>query len=244
MASIKYKGITYSSHKNHKYFYNGLHGRYLHRDIYIEANGPIPEGYHIHHKDGDSLNNSLENLECLTPKQHCAAHSKLAKEDPSKDIYQTRREWQKSEDGVAHHSKLAKNNWEKLKQKILNCKACGCEYQKYIMSKIDNDICYPCKIRAKNRKKRIRPKKVKIKKIIPKILLNCKNCGETWDQKTSKKRLFCSSKCRHYNRLKSKIDNVARKCVMCDNDFSINRYSKTKTCSALCRSRYISLRMR
>ena len=39
----------------------------LHRDIWCyEHNAEIPEGYDIHHKDGNYLNNNIENLELIT----------------------------------------------------------------------------------------------------------------------------------------------------------------------------------
>jgi hypothetical protein len=46
----------------------------LHRDVWSEANGPIPDGHHVHHIDGDTLNNDISNLECLTPADHRASH--------------------------------------------------------------------------------------------------------------------------------------------------------------------------
>jgi|DEB0MinimDraft_12_1074336.scaffolds.fasta_scaffold78270_1 hypothetical protein len=46
----------------------------LHRDVWSAANGPIPEGNHVHHIDGDTLNNDISNLECVTPEQHRAEH--------------------------------------------------------------------------------------------------------------------------------------------------------------------------
>lgn len=47
---------------------------YLHRDVWEAANGPIPPGYHIHHKDHDPLNNDLANLELIAPTQHIKHH--------------------------------------------------------------------------------------------------------------------------------------------------------------------------
>ena len=32
--------------------------------------GPIPKGYHVHHKDGNRQNNRVTNLEIIHPKQH------------------------------------------------------------------------------------------------------------------------------------------------------------------------------
>lgn len=49
-------------------------GKYLHRLIYEEEYGKIPDGYHIHHKDGDKLNNNIDNLECLSASNHGKTH--------------------------------------------------------------------------------------------------------------------------------------------------------------------------
>lgn len=38
----------------------------LHRVIWEEANGPIPEGMSIDHINGDTKDNRLENLRCVT----------------------------------------------------------------------------------------------------------------------------------------------------------------------------------
>ena len=65
-----------------KYFLSG--GRYystnkkhtaLHRDIWEYYHGTIPEGYDVHHIDGDPLNNALENLQCLPHAEHLRIHT-------------------------------------------------------------------------------------------------------------------------------------------------------------------------
>jgi hypothetical protein len=45
---------------------------FVHRRVWEDANGPIPEGYRIWWKDGDHLNCALENLELLSAKEHMA----------------------------------------------------------------------------------------------------------------------------------------------------------------------------
>lgn len=44
------------------------------RQIWETHNGPIPEGYHIHHIDGDFRNNNILNLACLSPREHTQLH--------------------------------------------------------------------------------------------------------------------------------------------------------------------------
>ena len=57
--------------------------RFMHRDVWIEANGPIPRGFHIHHKNGIKTDNRLENLECRSPSDHMARHGLTLKQSNS-----------------------------------------------------------------------------------------------------------------------------------------------------------------
>ena len=52
-------------------WYEGKHHyQLLHRVIWSDHNGPIPPGSIIRHKDGDSLNNEISNLERVDKNQH------------------------------------------------------------------------------------------------------------------------------------------------------------------------------
>lgn len=46
----------------------------LHRDMWEFSNGKIPEGFDIHHKDGNKLNNELSNFECISKSDHKKKH--------------------------------------------------------------------------------------------------------------------------------------------------------------------------
>ena len=83
---VFYRGIRFARHPKSKYrsgrvyFYpsakiprrNGVGA--LHQEIWKDAHGPIPRGWHVHHADDNSLNNALENLECLPAGEHMAHH--------------------------------------------------------------------------------------------------------------------------------------------------------------------------
>lgn len=45
-----------------------------HQVVWMKANGDIPKGMVIHHKDHNRFNNELSNLELLTTKQHVMHH--------------------------------------------------------------------------------------------------------------------------------------------------------------------------
>jgi hypothetical protein len=48
--------------------------RINHRVIWEKANGPVPEGYEIHHINGNHYDNNLDNLIALSAKEHLVIH--------------------------------------------------------------------------------------------------------------------------------------------------------------------------
>ena len=77
---VQFEGRTYyrypeSQRRHHRcYFWDPI-GTSLHRAIWAKEHGAIPPGMHIHHRDGNPLNNDLGNLECLPAREHVASHS-------------------------------------------------------------------------------------------------------------------------------------------------------------------------
>lgn len=47
-----------------------------HRYVWEKHNGKIPKGYEIHHKDGNTKNNEIDNLEMLLSFDHKSLHAK------------------------------------------------------------------------------------------------------------------------------------------------------------------------
>jgi AraC-like DNA-binding protein len=60
-----YNGQRYSLRNNGYYAATSGNRESLHRRVWIDAHGPIPDGWDIHHLDRDKSNNSLDNLEAL-----------------------------------------------------------------------------------------------------------------------------------------------------------------------------------
>ena len=50
--------------------------QFEHRRVWEDANGPIPAGYEIHHKDEDRGNNGLDNLQLMRKAEHRQHHSR------------------------------------------------------------------------------------------------------------------------------------------------------------------------
>ena len=99
--------------------------------------GSVPEGYHIHHIDGDKSNNAIQNLQLLSAKEHEKLHGKMwtdermekARKNMEKASVKAK-EWHSSEDGHKWH----KEHYEKTKEKLyqirqFKCLMCGKEFQ-------------------------------------------------------------------------------------------------------------------
>lgn len=66
--------------------------------------------------------------------------------------------------------------------------------------------------------------------------LTCKWCGKPFECSVLVKTrsLFCSNKCKTAYRYHAGLDNITRVCPICGKEFSVNKYSRTKTCSPEC----------
>lgn len=72
LRMVVYNGTEYVAYGNNKYYMNrrDQYKPSLHRQVYIDNFGPIPEGYHVHHIDGDTDNNSIANLVAMPHGEH------------------------------------------------------------------------------------------------------------------------------------------------------------------------------
>lgn len=76
------------------------------------------------------------------------------------------------------------------------------------------------------------------------IKYSCSNCGKEFESINSyneESNRFCSNGCKSAWRRKKGYDNETRVCVICNNNFIANKYSKSQTCSRKCRGELRSL---
>ena len=61
--TIEFKGTIYRLQSERGYYRSRTQGKYrlLHKEVWKDTHGEIPEGCVIHHKDCNKLNNSIEN---------------------------------------------------------------------------------------------------------------------------------------------------------------------------------------
>ena len=70
----KYYRYPGSRLKNRRCYFESVAGK-LHRNVWVFHNGPVPNGWHIHHLDGDTGNNHIDNLEAIPPGEHSSKHA-------------------------------------------------------------------------------------------------------------------------------------------------------------------------
>lgn len=109
---VRYNRYPESERRELRVYWISAKGRKLHRVLYEEAHGPISAGMHVHHVDGDPLNNALDNLALVTAAEHAAEHWTPERADRSRAIIEAVRplasEWHRSDAGRAWHREHAK----------------------------------------------------------------------------------------------------------------------------------------
>lgn len=64
--------------------------------------------------------------------------------------------------------------------------------------------------------------------------LECKQCKSEYETTKRSQSYFCSNKCKSAWRRKAGLDNIVKKCLICDKEFIIHKYKQTKTCGRAC----------
>ncbi len=164
---MRFNGILYRRYPQAKNFSDRNYFRckiadkkkgfgFLHRDIWKFHHGEIPEGFHIHHRDENALNNHIDNLEALHPKEHGRKH-KLTPNKKRAIAYRKTRlyalekarkaavNWHRSDEGREWHRKHAKKLIAERKKIIKICEFCNNKYQTISISSKDRFCSEKCK---------------------------------------------------------------------------------------------------
>lgn len=165
----------------------------LHVYVWEKHNGPVPSGYHIHHIDGDTNNNEIENLLMMLQEEHLKMHrasasnKAISKRNMQNYAQPKAIEWHKSAAGHTWHISQYANVKDRFHAKVCTvCAVCG----KEVLSRPGTKFCSnACK--SKHRREMGYDNVAKI----------CQHCGkEYWYSKYFKTKycsLNCSARSRH-----------------------------------------------
>lgn len=115
--------------------YQGKRER-LHVYVWRYFNGPVKDGYHVHHKDENKDHNDIENLACIPETLHERHHgcSRAANhyEEVCKNLAEKAQpnaaEWHRSDSGREWHKEHWKTSIGAIAQKECTCEVCGKKY--------------------------------------------------------------------------------------------------------------------
>ncbi len=131
---------------------------YLHVVVWESKVGPTLDG-HVHHKDEKPSNNTIDNLELLTPKEHARVHlTDRRRSAMSANMVMTAmpaaRAWHASPIGREWHRSHAIDSYAKREFRTLECVECGVEFQTKD-ARATTRFCHPnCKAKAGRRRRR------------------------------------------------------------------------------------------
>ncbi|MFD6490661.1 HNH endonuclease signature motif containing protein [Streptomyces sp. NPDC060188] len=142
--TVKFGGVTFRRYPDAKgwaeraYFTPGIADRTngvrrLHEEIWMAHHGrQIPADHHIHHLDGNPLNNAPENLACLTEAEHAAHHTHerrgVCTPEARANLERIRplaSAWHRSPEGLAWHAENGRRVWEGRGSHAFTCQQCG-----------------------------------------------------------------------------------------------------------------------
>ena len=194
VGKVLFDGLNFRKDSRNKYFIaeirrNGQRKKFLlHRYIYEKVFGKIPENYQIHHKDHNTNNNLLENLELLEKHEHRSYHTRKMYENEEyrernkeqlEEIRDKATQWHKSEIGRQWHIQHAqKTNFGKFAYNK-TCEFCG---KDFVSGKADGRFCSSsCEQKHYFRTRR--------------KIIKCEVCGKEHEVYKYSKIRYCSKQC-------------------------------------------------
>jgi hypothetical protein len=162
-------------------------GRYLHRVVWEHHHGPIPPGHHVHHKDLDSTNNAIENLELVRAEEHIHTyHPNITPERVeffNRFVRVKASGWHRSAEGRAWHRRHAAEQRRRVKPRPKVCERCGASYETGQLGGRSRFCSLACK--AADRRRRG----------VDDVESVCEHCGHSFRHNKYAARQFCSRSC-------------------------------------------------
>lgn len=202
--TVTYKGEKFWLQTTGRYYQSGRHSknakeRILHRRIWIDNFGAIPDGMEIHHKNGDWTDNTTDNLELTTRSVHQRNHMMERMKDPA-FLEKSRRNldlareaakaWHGSPEGLEWHRQHGKNVFGNQPFKDFVCDRCS---EPFKSKKSGSRFCSnSCQQRAR-----------RIKLMVPR---SCEVCGTTFQVYKYEPTMTCSRKCREVKKKLKKLN--------------------------------------
>jgi hypothetical protein len=168
---------------------------YLHRKVWEKDNGKIPDGYDVHHKDEDTFNNDIYNLELISKKDHIEKHREAMVKNGKGHVNSGHLErirlmtkvWHGSEEGLLWHKEHANKIFSKeARNKVkMVCELCESEYlSDEFRAKTASRFCSnKCKSESRRRSG------------VDNVKSDCEICKTSFTRNKYAKQVVCSRGC-------------------------------------------------
>lgn len=182
-----FNGKEYHLYPGERYF--SRHNKRLHRVVWEFYNGPIPKGYHVHHKDSNPYNNDISNLELILGRKHLTDHTnERIAEDPEPfrrnmhKAMEAAKEWHRTDEGREWHRQHALTQ-EPRERVEYTCDFCG---KKFLQQKanVGHHFCSGKCAAAFRRRSGA-----------DNVAYICEQCGKEFWRDKFKPHRFCSTAC-------------------------------------------------
>ena len=200
----EFNGLKYYRKPNGYFKCEHKHGgTYMHRDVWEYHNQrKVPGGYHIHHKNHDRSDNSIENLVLISKKAHAHYHF-IERHGADKTqllnwltaAQAAAGKWHKSDAGRAWHRAHALAQWETPKPITANCAHC-CQTYTTDLRVRKRGFCSPaCQSAARRASGKDDESR------------NCAVCGKNFLVNKYSKTKCCSRACGHKSMVEARKKN-------------------------------------
>lgn len=187
--------------------------RWLHRYTYEQERGPIPDGNHVHHVNGDKDNNDLCNLECLSGVRHREKHRAdmvvFGNSPQQLDHLASIRQ-------LAMAAKAGKYvSPRKLRKCMSRERACAICGEKFTPAVTSNDSAAYCSAKCSHKVRNVYPETAY------EAPTTCAHCNQSFvpGRYAFGRKLYCSAACRDKYRYENR--HITRKCASCGKSYHL-----------------------
>lgn len=157
--------------------------RRLHRVVWIAYRGEIPDGHHVHHRDGDTSSNRITNLKLVTPLEHRRIHGPTPGSVFTPEDHAKAAAWHGSKEGREWHREQYEKHCRPALEEEVERKCCGCG-ELFLTPRTPRKFCSDvCKMRSRRASG------------VDNELRICESCGIKYETNRYYKNRTCSREC-------------------------------------------------
>lgn len=172
-------------------YYKACHSKgnvYLHRYVWEFHHGPVPAGFHVHHKNHLRADCRIENLELVAAEKHAAYHGETRDIEQLRDHMRNVMQpaaavWHSSDKGLEFHKALGKHSWAVRNKTLYKCVHCESDFEAYVNAQKAGYCSARCQSAARRASG------------VDNISIKCRHCQVDFVKNKYSKQVYCGRSC-------------------------------------------------